>query len=648
MDFFAAQDRARKNTMGLVFYFFLAVVSLIILVNLLIMGVMLSTGLGVNESFTLDRFTNEFEWRTFALVGVGVAVVVLTGSLYKLIQLNGGGRVVAESLGGRLVSQNSQNPMDRKLLNVVEEMAVAAGAPVPPVYILEDEEGINAFAAGKTPGDAVIGVTRGCVEQLNRDQLQGVMAHEFSHILNGDMRLNIRLMGVLHGILLIGIIGYFILRSMMFSQHRRSSSRGNGGMVLLALGGGLMVIGFAGTFFGKLIKASVSRQREYLADASAVQFTRNPDGIANALKRIGGFKGQSYVESPGANETSHLFFCSAMHSFLGSVLATHPPLGKRIKRIEPRWNGKFDTSVITSPGVVEKEEPARQGTGVVAAAAVVTAATDAMQALASVGQVDEAHISYARGIIDSIPPLIQAAVREPYGARAVIYALLISPAGGIRERQLARLEQYGDAGIHEQTERLLAEAGLLDAGVRLPLIDLAMPSLRQLSMRQYQLFKENLTALIEADKQISLFEWALQHILRHHLDANFTKRSIPRAKYSSLAELKEESVLLLSLLAYAGQSEVAAAGYAFAAAADILGQDDISLLPKSELNMTRLDGAIDRLARLQPLVKPQLLKACVAVVVADGRITPQESELVRAFAAALDCPLPPMLVQGES
>ncbi len=640
MDFFTAQDKARKSTSLLVFYFLLAVISLILLTNLLITGVITWMGMGAQDGLTIEQIKSSFEWQTFALVGGGVILIVLVGSLYKMAQLSSGGHVVADLLGGKLVSQNSQDPLQRKLLNVVEEMAIAAGTPVPPVYILQNEVGINAFAAGLSPSDAVIGVTQGCIDQLTRDQLQGVIAHEFSHILNGDMRLNIRLMGLLNGILIIGIIGYYILRSMGGSRHRRSSRNGgNGAIIQLALGGGLMVIGYAGTLFGNLIKASVSRQREYLADASAVQFTRNPEGIAGALKRIGGYKAHAYVENSAASETSHLFFGTAVHSFLGSMFATHPPLEKRIRMIQPQWDGKFDESVI------EREGEDEAGTSAVKKAAVnatvVTVAAEAVQALGAIGEVDDTHIHYARELMAGVPTAIQAAVREPYSARVVIYLLLMSPSHQINKRQLAHLQQQGDEGVYQLTLKLLPLIDELEMSARLPLIDLAIASLRQLSMRQYQRFQQNLDALIKMDKRIDLFEWVLQRILRHHLDAVFNRRRPPPAKYASLNQLKSESELLLSLLAYAEQSEWATE--AFDAAKVVMQWDDLSLLPKRELNLSKLDNAVNRLAQLKPLAKPQLLKACVAAVTADGQVTVREAELVRAFSAALDCPLPPML-----
>ena len=300
MNFFESQDRVRKNTFQLVLLFALAVVSLIIMTNVLVMVVF--GYIDSQQAQDSGSLLQQMDWQTFATVGAGVGAVILIGSLYKIMTLSAGGKAVAESLGGILIPQDTNDLKQRKLLNVVQEMAIASGTPAPPVYLLTDEQGINAFAAGFTPRDAVIGVTQGTIDHLSRDQLQGVIAHEFSHIFNGDMRLNIRLMGILNGILIIGLIGYFIL----CTGGGRGGSKNAGGIIALAIG--LMVLGFAGMFFGGLIKAAVSRQREYLADASAVQFTRNPDGIAGALKRIGGLEFGSKVENPGAPEVSHAFF----------------------------------------------------------------------------------------------------------------------------------------------------------------------------------------------------------------------------------------------------------------------------------------------------------------------------------------------------
>jgi len=523
----------------------------------------------------------------------------------------------------------------------VEEMAIASGTPVPAVYLLP-EAGINAFAAGFAPGDAVIGVTQGCIQYLSRDELQGVIAHEFSHILNGDMRLNIRLIGLLNGILVIGMIGYYLMRSMQYSGRRRNDGAG----ALLALGLGLMVIGFGGSFFGSLIKASVSRQREYLADSSAVQFTRNPEGIAGALKKIGGLASGSLLENPAAPQMSHAYFANGIKSKFTSLFATHPPLSDRIKRIQPHWGGKFSRTVAIAeaPAPVETKPEATEKQRLVdtlAGAAVVSA----MSAVENIGRPDASHLQYARELIAKAPDEILQALREPYGARALIYCFVINKDTAVRQLQLTYLQQNGDKDIHVITARLLPHVDALDSMFRLPLVDMSMAALRQLSPQQYQRFKRNLTALIEADNKIALFEWALQKIIFQHLDAEYIKQAIfaPTAKYSKIAQVKNAVAVLLSILAYSEHKNQQDIENAFSAGNEQLEEVDLQLLPKTKINLAVLNEAIDTLNLLKPLVKPQVLKACAACIASDKRISAGERELLRAFSAALDCPMPPLL-----
>ena len=286
MDFFASQDDARKKTGLLLFYFGLAVLSIIIAVYIAFAFFFAYQGSRASQF----SFYSIWDPELFVTVAGVTILIVICGSLYKISILKSGGAGVAEMLGGKLIPASTQDFLEKRLLNIVEEMAIASGVPVPPVYLLENEQGINAFAAGFTPDDAVIGVTRGSLETLNREELQGVIAHEFSHILNGDMWLDLKLVGFLHGILLIALIGRSILRG----SSRSRNSKNSGGFVLFGLV--LLVLGYLGVLFGKLIKSGVSRQREYLADASAVQFTRNPHGLAGALKKIGGLAAGSFVE----------------------------------------------------------------------------------------------------------------------------------------------------------------------------------------------------------------------------------------------------------------------------------------------------------------------------------------------------------------
>lgn len=633
MDFFKAQDNARSNTTRLVVLFALAIISLVIMTNLLVMFVLSYFHRHTNISD--QRFLDHVDWHLFFVVGIGVIVVILAGSAYKLMQLSAGGKIVAESLGGRLISQNTTDPIHRKVLNVVEEMAIASATPVPSVYVLEEEAGINAFAAGFTPGDAVIGVTRGCIEQLNRDELQGVIGHEFSHIINGDMRMNIRLMGILHGILVIGLIGYYILRSTAYS---RSSRRNNVGPIL-GLGVGLVVIGFAGSFFGNWIKSALSRQREYLADASAVQFTRNTDGIADALKKIGGSTDGSIVNNPSAPEMSHAFFCNGVKSFLSSMFATHPPLRQRILRLDQHWDGKYiPTKHDNEAQPVENTSHETSNRAGIVGAGI-------LQAIDSIGQPTDIHLGNASKLLQAIPPILHDAAREPFKARAVIYNLVINESADTRDTQLVHLKHHGDSGVYLETISLLPHVRQLERRLHLPLIDIALGSLRQLSLTQYQLFRKNLQVLIEADQNIDLFEWSLQKIVHHHLDNEFEKRSpLSRtAKYTRLAQLRQESVLVVSLLAHTNYGGALIAQKAFDEAAKIMDLPGINLLPQSKINLTDLNTAVDKLALLAPLTKPQFLKACVACITADKKVSEIETELMRAIADTIDCPMPPIM-----
>ena len=647
MDFYKAQDDARKATAWLVFFFALAVISLIIATNVLVMIVFGYFQFG--DEITLSALRQEFDWQRFFLIGAAVSAVILVGSLYKSMLLSGGGRVVAESLGGRLIPPNTNELQLKRALNVVEEMALAAGTPVPPVYLLADESGINAFAAGFTPSDAVIGLTRGTLEQLNREQLQGVIAHEFSHILNGDMRLNIRLIGVLHGILLIGMIGYYVLRSVRYSGRRRSSSGGNSAGVVLILAIGLMVVGFAGTFFGNLIKASVSRQREYLADSSAIQFTRNPQGIAGALKKIGAVATGSLLHSPAAPEFSHSYFALGVSGFLSSVFATHPPLSERIKRIDPQWDGRYplvsDPSPLTDePEDGEQDKRAQTLAKMLAASAVLD---EIVHNVNHVGQLGDQQLQYARALLEKIPLEILESVRDPYGARAAIYALIIDAKAQIREGQLAHLQEHGELGIFELTKKLLPQVDALNPICRLPIVDLSLSALKGLSTEQYNLFKNNLAVLMNLDSRIDLFEWVLHKILTRHLDAVFVKPKPRKVKYSTLDQVQEHCEVLFSALAHAGHSDSQSTMAAIAAARQEAGLQFIEIQSRDAMTLSRLNIAIDQLALLKPLAKPKLLKACLACVTADGRVVPKEMELMRAISDSLDCPMPPFLY-GES
>jgi Zn-dependent protease with chaperone function len=528
------------------------------------------------------------------------------------------------------------------LLNVVEEMALASGVPVPPVFLLTEEKGLNAFAAGFSPSDAVIGVTRGCAEQLTRDQVQGVIAHEFSHILNGDMRLNLRLIGVLHGILLMGLVGRELLRIAGRSGGGRSRNNKNGGLVyLLLLGLVFMIVGFIGLFFGNLIKAAVSRQREFLADASAVQFTRNPEGIAGALKRIGAAIFGSKLINPRAAEASHMYFAEG----LSSLFATHPPLDERIRRIEPSWDGAYPPPL---------PEDAVVGFDREAAAAFAGAAPHGKELLEveniplqvvkhaadQVASPREIHREYVRELVAAMPPAVVDAAHDPYGARALIYASLLDRNADVRMNQLRVLEQSAEPNVFELTLSLAKPVNQLDVRARLPLVDMTLPALRAMSPSQYQEFMRCFTGLVRADQRLGLFEWALHQILLRHLRPQFENVQPRPIVYYGLQRLGGPISCLLSALARVSQHDDA---IAFEAGARYLPEVGVMLLSPDCCGLSQLDQALRELARAAPKQRGHLIDACAACICADRAVNVAEAELLRAVCDMLDCPMPPLL-----
>ncbi|MDX1490735.1 MAG: M48 family metallopeptidase [Pseudohongiellaceae bacterium] len=634
MDFFQSQDAAKRNTSRLVILFVLALFSLIAVTNILLFLIFASSADALDVPL-LQRI----DWSLFLTVSLAILVIVGVGSLYKISSLSKGGVSIAELMNGRLLVPGTDKLEEQRVLNVVEEMAIASGTPVPPVYLL-DEEGINAFAAGFNPSDAIIGVTRGTITNLSREELQGVIAHEFSHILHGDMRLNIRLMGVLHGILVLGIIGYYILRS----SSRRVSRRSKEGGAIVALGIAFIIIGYAGTFFGNIIKAAVSRQREFLADASAVQFTRNPDGIAGALKRIGASSKGSVLESAGTAEISHSLFGDGLKHSFSNLYATHPPLSERILRVQPNWDGRFDNlpkvELNNEPG---EPKPKSQKHDV---AGVLTGAVLAQQLLSHAGNPDISDLQEAQKRIAAIPKILLKASRDPFSARAVIYFLLLDVDGETMQKQMKALEKSAQPEVFDELRLLIDNNAVLDPQLRLTLVNICFPVLKQLTYEQYQIFRQNLDVLIAADNKTSLWEWVLQRVVLHQLDAIFENGYSKKShKTKALADSRESCALVLGFLARAGKVARDKEQEAFNAAVQVLELGGLAYPEPSELSIDNINRSLESLASIKPLQKPAFLKACATCIAHDGKATHQEVEVFRAIAAVIDCPLPPIVIE---
>ena len=642
MDFFERQDKARRNTKLLVFYFSLAVLSLILAVNIAVS--LIFTG------FTAANSIDEpsIGWSRSELlfwVTIGTLAVILIGSVFKSLQLARGGSAVAELLDGRLINSNTSDADERKLLNVVEEMSIASGVPVPQVYVMDSEAGINAFAAGHSASDAAISVTRGCMKMLSRDELQGVIGHEFSHILNGDMRVNLRLMGLVFGILCLTVIGRILIRT---------TGRKN---PLPLLGLALIIIGWAGVFFGRLIQAAVSRQREVLADASAVQFTRNPSGLAGALKKIGGLSYGSRINSPHAEEASHLFFANGLGD---SLFATHPPLVERIRALDPSFDGRFPRAIREGPSDVSPAPAAAQlsrppqipGLPLVQAEGDRFAAPFISQhaVVANIGQATAQHLRYAVDFHHAIPPGLEAAARDPLGAGALVCAFLLASEPSTRQKQLEDLDRATSEAIRDEIMRVWPYTQSMPPQARIPLVDLALPALRRLSPQQFEQFRAATETLVASNSETDLFVYMLRKIVVRHLETYFFPEQRRVTQFYALRPLASDCGVLLSATAYAGQENATKAYAAFGQGAESLSRaarSEIPWLPPDQCDLSHIDAALARLSQAVPQIKKNVLNACAQTVVADGVIQEGEAELLRAIADMLDCPVPPFVQPHE-
>ena len=605
MDFFAAQDDARRRTRRLIWLFAGAVAGMIGGIYLALIAF-----LGDSPSWWDPEF---FAWTA------GLTLLLVGGaSTIKILSLKSGGKIVAESVGGRRIDAGTSDPDERRLLNLVEEMAIASGVTVPSVYLLPDEEMINAFAAGFTPSDAAVAFTKGCMQRLSRDELQGVVAHEFSHILNGDMRLNIHLIGVLFGILVLSIVGQGLLRSALYSSvgGARRSKDGNGLVVALIAGGViLLVAGSIGVFFGRLIQSAVSRQREFLADAAAVQFTRNPAGLSGALQKIGGMG--SRVENPHSQDVAHLFFANGLRSSFGGWFATHPPLGERVRAIDPSWEGSF--------AAVEESERSGEASSSLAGEAMVAS-------LAGSGG-----LVRARKIRHSLADRCGPALQDPMQARALVFALLVMDSlPSAQAGQLGYLRESGGAALEEAVGLRMSGLQGLPEDERLPLLEVVLPVLSRLDAAERPLFLERLQRVVLADGQITFFAFVAGWLIRRHLTPPERLRPIGRPE--DLAH--SLGILLGSLATLDAADEEAKRTFSQGLAASEVFRRLVAYPELSLPDYEQLGEALSLLAAATFALRQEILAMASAVVWADGQISQAEESMLRFIASALECPSP--------
>ncbi len=618
MDFFTHEDRARAATARLLWLFFACMAAMVVLLGALtwcIAGI--SPQLQPNQGLLT------------AAVALGTAGTILIASAWKRASLGGGGQAVAELSGAQALSPHPEDPCERQLHNVVEEMSIASGTPLPRIYVLE-EPAINAFAAANEPTDAAVVVSRGALTHLTRDELQGVVAHEFSHLLNGDCRMNLKLIGWAFGLLVIGLSGRVILRSLgnvpMGGDRRRGKGGGGGAIVvILLIALALIVVGYLGWWFAQLLKAGISRQREYLADASAVQFTRNPEGIGGALKKLGVHSYRSMVRHVSAQELNHLFIADAIPTPFFGLLATHPPLEARIRAIDPRWDGTWPQTAPIEP-MPERSRPLMEGGHVLHPPGVTPQAS----------HFTPAHVAFAAALMATIPPPLASAARVPYSARAVALAAVIAASGERASAQLAAIGSV-DQGLGAECRWIWPAVHALGDGARLPLLNLCAGVLSQLSVAQQSAFLALVDTALAASGEPPLVE----HVLRRLLRARLAEPQRAPIGAVSLAAVASDAALLLAEVAWAGAEDKDKAVAAFAAG--ISGVEVAMAWPEKRASASALDAAIDRIASGTIGVRRLVLTMCARCASADGAITVREAEMVRALADCFGTPLPPFL-----
>ena len=644
MNFFAHQETARRQSRRMLVLFTLAVACIVLAVDAV---VVLAFGLAGDAR-------DGRQWPgigVLAATSVGVLAVIGSATLYRIASLRGGGGAVARQLGATLVPPDTANFAYRRLHNIVEEVAIASGVPVPEVYVLEEEAAINAFASGYTPADAAVTVTRGCLDKLTRDELQGVIAHEFSHVLNGDMRFNIRLLGVAFGILVITIVGRKIAET---------GGRGRDGAAIAVAGIALVIVGYIGVFFARLIKASISRQREFLADASAVQFTRQADGIAGALKKIGGLAEGSKLASRNGEEVAHMLFGDGVG--YSALFATHPALVDRIRRLQPSFDASELVAIAadwTQPRRVDDDgddvslagfAPARRrvdsapddrAAGLPGANARI--AIDAGRVADQVGHPDTADFGAATTLNLTIPPELAAAAAAQDEATALVYALLIDRDRQVAARQRHCIEQYHDAGTAERVVVLAAAVATLHPMQRLPLAALAFPALRRRPRPQLEVFMIVLRRLIDADGHVGLDEYCLARLVGVLVVDALAPAATRVAGRLKPVDVRDELCDVFAIVAAHGNGDATSAQRAYARGLhEVLPDLEPRHAPPRDW-APALDRALPRLDRLAPAGKEMTVRGLTLAISTDGFVSVAEAELLRTICASLHCPLPPLL-----
>ncbi len=626
MNFFEHKADAKRNTVWLYLLFFCATLVIIVAVYMAATVSLYLLAFSIRELSAPDTF---FEFNRFIITSLLTIAVILAGSMYKIKQLRmGGGIAVARMLGGRRL-RASKDPIERQLRNVIEEMAVASGVLTPAIFIME-QPGINAFAAGFGQKDTVITVTRGAMEMLNRDELQGVIAHEFSHILHGDTLIKMRMMGLLHGITMISDFGILLIagrHTLKYSSRKRALHP-----VMMLSGVLFFSVGLLGMLAADFIKAAMSRQREFLADASAVQFTRNPEGIGNALKVIGGYKAGSRLNLPEVQQVSHLFFGEALQVWWQSNWwASHPPLLARIQRIEPKFRGHLNEIDESAVRFLNQQHAANLFSPPPTSQQLQL---NVEQVMASIGEPEAKHLDQAHYVLQQIPDEVHDLFGEKETARAMIYNLLLDDDKRMVTQQLDLIAEVEPSSVLAEVLRIRGLMPKIKAELRLPLLDLLSPHLMSLDREAQKLLLVLMKKLVSVNDQVSLFEYL---IYQHFLNLFGFKGTQQAGHTIGIERFKAEVLTILGMVCSINKNKKPRRVYQDAAAELFPGY---KVKPMNKPDLQVAAQALEKINACSFEDKKCLLKAIVFCVLSDGIVTTEELETVRLIATLLACPMP--------
>jgi Zn-dependent protease with chaperone function len=656
VDFYAYQAEARRRTRYFVLAFMLAVAFVTLALDTVAFTLFSARDAGQPQGPFAYAVQHPGSAVFFSLLIIGV---IGLASLYKSFELRGGGAVVARSLGGVRIDAGTTDLKLKRLRNIIEEMALASGVPVPEIFVLEHEGAINAFAAGHTPANAAVTVTQGALDHLDRDELQGVIGHEFSHVLNGDMRLNVELMGWVFGLFVITLIGRTILQFTPRGRDRNSAG------AFIAFAVAMIVLGYLGLLAGRILQAAVSRQRERLADASSVQFTRNPQGLKGALVKIAALSEGSYLTAPHTESVAHMLFAPG----LARAFATHPPLLERIRKLDPHFDPQ-EIKRVAAQGVRESDPPQEVEThaqmqpgsslagsplvrplaaasglgaasGFTAATPVSAVPATARSISAQVGQVESIHIAHAQELRVRLADGLREFADVPGKARSLVLALLLARDAEVRASQ-ERLLTGSLAPVElAAVQQAAAIARTLDPMLRLPAVLQIFPALRRLPLADRQALLKLVADLLNAEQQVDIFEFCLAKLLTSLLTDQMEARA-PHGNVT-LKDAVQSIHVLFAIMARAGATDDREARTAYET-----GMQAVLSIPCPPYVSypdwpRRLDAALPELEALQPFAKQAVVAGLVSTIASDGRLTVEEAELLRTTCALLHCPLPPLL-----